>query len=380
MADTITWDHLRNLAAFRATNGCAVSFYLDLEPSTAPTPADAQTRFNALLNEAEKSDAANAPELTHDQRRGLQEDFGRIRDYFANEFTREGTQGLALFAAGADGFWYALPLGEPVQASATIDRIFNVAPLVPLVGRGDGALVAVVSRERGDVYRLRSGRLVELADHSEEQPGRHDQGGWSQARFQRHIDELAAEHMRTVAAELDRQVRRSGNGTAVVVVCAEEVRSQFADLLSQEAQGALVGWAQVEAHAGPADLLDAVRPLVDEARVRREQEALDRWREETAKDARASAGWHKTLEAASDARVELLLVHEGAEREAYVCPECGRAAADAGDCPLDGTPLARQARGVDVAVRQTLANGGTVLTVAGPDLGPAEGIGALLRF
>lgn len=381
MVTTITWEHLRDLAAFRAANGCAISFYLDLDPSTAPTPADAQTRFNALLTEAEKSDAANADGLTHDQRQGLQGDFRRMREYFANEFRREGAHGLAFFAAGADAFWYALPLPEPVRAAATIDRVFSVSPLVPLVGRGDGALVAVVNRERGDVYRLRSGRLVELADHSEEQPRRHDQGGWSQARYQRHVDELAAEHMRTVADELDRQMRRSGNGTSVVVVCAEEIRSQFAELLSQEAQTALVGWAQVEAHAGPPEILEAVRPIVDEGRARREQHVLERWREELGKDARAAAGWQATLEAASDGRVELLLVQDGSAREAYSCPRCGRAAAVAGECPLDGVELERQPNAVDVALRQTLAHGGTVLTVGDAlDLGRADGIGALLRF
>jgi peptide chain release factor subunit 1 len=380
MANTITWDQLRRLASFRAGNGCAITLYLDLDPRTAPTPGDAQTRFNALLNQAEKSDAANDASLTHDQRVGLQADFARMREWFSNDFSREGLKGLALFAAGRDSFWLALPLPEAVSSAVTIDRVFHLAPLARLVGRGDGALVAVVNRERGDVYRLRNGRLEEVADHSEEQPRRHDQGGWSQARFQRHIDGLAAEHMRTVADEVDRQVRQSGNGTGLVVVCNEENRAQFGELLSQEAKSALVGWAQAEAHASPAELLETVRPLLDEGRMRREQQVLERWREEAAKSARASSGWAQTLDAVSDGRVEMLLVDDATRREAFTCPRCGRASGEAGDCPLDGTPLERQRDGVGVAVRQTLAHGGTVLAVDAPDLGPAEGIGALLRF
>ena len=159
MANTITLDQLRDLAAFRTDEGCAITLYLDLDPRTAPTPGDAQTRFNALLNEAEKSDAANDPSLTHDQRQGLQADFARMREWFANDFSREGLKGLALFAAGTEGFWRALPLPEPVSSSVTLDRVFHLAPLARLVGQGDGVLVAVVNRERGDVYRLRGGRL-----------------------------------------------------------------------------------------------------------------------------------------------------------------------------------------------------------------------------
>jgi peptide chain release factor subunit 1 len=380
MAVTVTYDALRELAKFRASSGCAISLYVDLDPTATPTPGDAQTRFNAALNEAEKSDAANRAELTHEEREGLRADFGRMRRYFTDEFSREGAHGLALFAAGLDGFWRPLPLPGRVADAAAIDDAFHLAPLVPLVGRGDGALVAVVNRERGNVYRLRDGRLVEVADHTEEQPRRHDQGGWSQSRFQRHIDELAADHMRAVAEEVARQVRSSTNGLQVVVVCAEENRPQFVELLPQEATQALAGWVHAEAHAGPADLLAAVLPVLDRARMRRAQEALERWRAESAKNGRAASGWKATLEAASDARVEVLLAQEGARREAWECPQCGRAAAEPGECPLDGATLLRERDGLDLAVRHTLAHGGRVLSVDRRDEGPAEGIGALLRF
>jgi hypothetical protein len=35
---------------------------------------------------------------------------------------------------------------------------------------------------------------------------------------------------------------------------------------------------------------------------------------------------------------------------------------------------------VDAAVVETLRRGGTIWTVVGPDLGPAGGVGAILRF
>ena len=33
MAATVTWDSLRELAAFARENGCAISLYLDLDPT-----------------------------------------------------------------------------------------------------------------------------------------------------------------------------------------------------------------------------------------------------------------------------------------------------------------------------------------------------------
>ena len=49
MAETVSWDGLRELAEFRAEKGCAISLYVDLDPSTTPTAGDAATRMSSLL-------------------------------------------------------------------------------------------------------------------------------------------------------------------------------------------------------------------------------------------------------------------------------------------------------------------------------------------
>jgi peptide chain release factor subunit 1 len=227
---------------------------------------------------------------------------------------------------------------------------------------------------------LAAGRLAELADLYEHQLSRHDQGGWSQANYQRHIDEHVNEHLRDVAEELASQVHRL-RATDVVVVGPEESRAQFIDLLPFEARRAVVGVTQAEAHAGPAELLEVAAPLLREARARHERECVERWREEIARDGRAASGWDDVLEAASDARVELLLFRNGVVHAAFQCPSCGRASARDGSCPLDGTRMEPADDAVDLAVQQTLAHGGSVLAVENErDLEPVGGIGALLRF
>src|SRR5919109_3091457 len=248
MADAVTWSMLRELASFRAENGCATSLYLNLDPSVAPTAGDAQTRMNALLNTAEKTDRKD---LTHEQRAALKADFERIARWFDDDFDRDGAQAVAVFAAGLDNFWTTLALPEPAPDRFKVAHEFFLAPLVPVVARADGTIIAVVGREQGHLYRLEAGRLREIGDHFEEQPGRHDQGGWSQARYQRHIEKLVQDHLKDVAEVLDRSRRRL-QVPKIVLVCSEEMRSEFAEALSTSAREALVGWAPAEAHAGPA--------------------------------------------------------------------------------------------------------------------------------
>jgi peptide chain release factor subunit 1 len=378
MAATITWERLRELAAFRAEKGCAVSLFVDLDPSVAPTAGDVDSRFNALLSDGEK--ALSRESLAHDARQGLKADFARIRRFFDADFDRDGARGLAVFAAGPDNYWSTLSLSDSVPDAVRIRRDFNLAPLVPLVGRGEGALVAVVGREQGQLFRLRDGRLEEVVDRWEEQPGRHDQGGWSQARYQRHIENLVQGHFKDVADALERQLR-GAQASKVVLVASDEARTDFLDTLSADARGAVVGTTTAEAHASPAELLSVVQPILAEARAGDERAVLDRWREEAGRNGRAASGWEATLEAASDGRVELLLFQAGANRPAWQCPACGRGSASGGSCPLDGTSMEEVDDGLDVAVHRTLAHGGSVLALGTHrDLDPVEGIGALLRY
>ena len=377
MADTVTWPLLRELAAFRAANGCAISLYVNLDPSEVPTAADAQSRVNALLTSAEKTDRSD---MTHAQRSALKADLERIERWFDDDFERDGSRAVAVFAASLDNFWSTIALPEPVADGVKVGRELHLAPLVPVVARADGTIVAVVGREQGQLYRLQAGRLVEIAEHYDEQPGQHDQGGWSQGRYQRHIEKLVQDHLKGVAEELDRSRRRM-HSPKIVVVCSEEMRSEFIDELPAAAREAVVGWAQAEAHANPPELLEAVTPVLTEADVKEEQEVIERWREEAGRNARATSGWEQTLEAASDGRVELLLFQEGSDPGAFRCPACGRAAASEGSCPLDGTSLEPVDAGIDLAVHQTLAHGGAVWAVRHhEDLAPVGGIGALLRY
>jgi peptide chain release factor subunit 1 len=377
MAATVSWAALRDLAGFRATNGVVVSFYLDLDPAVTPTAGDLATRVNSLLAEAGKH--LDRSELNHDQRKSLRADIERIRSYVDQELVRDGAHGLSLFADDCDNFWRPLTLTESVADTVKVNAELYLTPLVPLVGRGEGALVAVVGRERGELYRLHGGRLEPLADVTEQQPRRHDQGGWSQANYQRHIDHLVHEHLQRVAAELERRVRRRAE--RVVIATTEETRAAFDALLPKSLHHAIVGWTTAEAHAGPPELLAAATPVLEASRAREEERALERWREEAGRNGRAAAGWAPTLEAASDGRVDLLLYRNGIRHPAFRCPSCGRLAVNDSTCPLDGTRMEETDEGLDLAVHQTLSNGGTVWAVTTHgDLDPVEGIGALLRY
>jgi peptide chain release factor subunit 1 len=378
MATVVTVGLLRDLAAFRASNGCAISIYVDFDPSAAPTVPAEKARFHARVDEAKKLADARARDRGRDCKNSLAADFERIKEWAAEEFDRDGARALAVFASSAAGLFRIVPLLEPVTDGWEVGPELWISPLAGQLGRGEGALVAVVSRERGVLYRLHEGRLEEIADESEAVPGQHDQGGWSQARYQRHIENIVLRHLKTVGEEIDKTVHN--RRPHLVMVAPEEMRGELESKLSHEARESIVGWVSADAHASETELLEPVRPLLHEARARADEAALERWQAERGRGGKVAAGWKQTLEAASDARVEVLLVSEGARHRAWSCPQCGRAYVDGGKCPLDDTKLEERDDAVDLAIHRTVLHGGSFVPFGAGALADADGIGALLRF
>src|SRR5919206_1908386 len=120
VAATVSWDQLRDLAGFRASKGCAISIFLDLDPTYAATAPEMSTKINSLLDTAEKREAAQKERLTREEREGLKADFERIRRFFDSDFNRDGARGFAVFCAGLDGMWRTPPPPQPVPDGVAV--------------------------------------------------------------------------------------------------------------------------------------------------------------------------------------------------------------------------------------------------------------------
>ena len=361
-------DLLRSLAETRAETLSLVSCYCDLDPGTIPTEHELASHVTSLVGEL-----ANAG-------REAAESAGRISTFLQRDLDRTGAHGLALFAAGKDG-----PVDVRLQGSVPdavhVGRTFVVGPLLEFLERDRPVVVAAVDRDRGTLWQLRSGGIRELDDLSRDGQGRHDQGGWSQARYQRARAEEATRHLREVAERLDDLVPE-GSETLLVVACMQDQRSAFEELLAPHVQEALIGWVEVEKQDDAGALAPAAETLLS-ARLRGERESLlERWREARGqRSGQATGQWAETIAAAWDGRIETLLV-DGRTESAFECPQCGRGYGEPGACALDGTSLVDAlGGGLELAVRGTLLHGGEVRVAASDELdADSAGAVALLRY
>ena len=367
---------LRELAGFRAVKGLVVSFYFAFDPAY-PTGDEVSTRLASLVARAMRDSEPAAARLGRAERVAFELDLQRAAEHVRRAI---GPASVACFADAPDGLWRTFEVQGQLPDAVRVGKSPQLVPLVtaPVIA---AALVVAIGRERGQIFELRSGRLEQIADLSEQQPRRHrDAEAWQQRRLERHVDELARAHVARVAAELDR-IASERSGISLVLAGEQEHVSALAEMLSPSARAALAGAVHPEAHAGAADLAGLVLPVLERRDREQESRLVERWRSAAGRGEGAVQGWADTLAAASDGRVELLLFREGATGSAFQCPSCDRAGSAPGSCPLDGQPLAVQPDALDLAVRLTLAHGGEAQAVHhGDDLGAVGGIGALLNF
>lgn len=336
---------LRRLSRLETDDGQLLSVYLDLDVTSFPTPVEREAQLSALLSHAGAGDA----------------DAERVRELLrARADLVRGAQGLAIFSCADREMLEAVPLPDRVEPMAVVDAVPWLEPLTAMITSENWG-VAVVNRRAARLFRGGPRSLVEFATVDHEVHRRHAQGGWSQARFQRAIEEQVAQHVRQTAERIARAHRRRPFDQ-LVVVASDELWPEVEARLDHDLRERLAGHVDLNLeHAAPEEIARAVAPLVEAAERERERELVARLREFLGVGGRAAAGLDEVLATLEQERVEVLILAEGASLVADQCPTCGRLSASAQDhCPLDGARLAR-VDAVEHAVKR--AAGGSVADI-----------------
>lgn len=326
-----------------------LSVYVDLDPSEFATAPARSSALTSAADGAARAVEETARDLSHATRLRLRDDIARIRDY-AKSADFDSTHGLAIFAAAGDGLFEALHLPHRVENRVCVDGSPHVAPLV---GHPNGSwCVALVTRRDARLLRGGATRLVELERLDDDVPGRHDQGGLSQSRFERHIDEQAHQHLKRVAKRLG-ELRRDGGFDHLLIGCTEQAYGELTALLDNETRGRLCGRLSVDVeHVGAAEVVEAAEPLMRAHERKRRLSLLDRVDEGLAPNGHAAAGVDEVGGALDEQRVATLLIDSRLPNDL-----------------------------VDSAIDRALAQDADVLRVIDePRIDDHGGVAALLRF
>jgi peptide chain release factor subunit 1 len=346
-----------------------VSLYLDLNAAEFGTPDARRSAVNSILSEAQEHATDEASELCVERIRERLDDLGEF----------EGREGLAVFCAEDPELFHVLGLPQAPERSVSVGSL-NLRPLLR-VQRGDTWCVLLVNRSNARIFLGTEHNLKELAQVQDDVKNQHKKGGWSQARFERSVNQDVAEHVENAQNEVFAFLMRR-DFDHLLVGAPEGLRSEVENELHSYLAEKLRGFVEVDVDdTSEQDVIEAVTPHLVAHREGAEQETVARLEANLGRGELAAAGLPAVLEALAAMRVETLLVSPEREAPGRSCPTCGYLGETGDTCPLDGTALDDEEDVIGRAVQAAFMQSASVVDLTDREaLADHDGIAAILRY
>jgi peptide chain release factor subunit 1 len=342
-----------------------VSLYLDLDPDEFAIPKARDSQVHSLIDGATRDLDADDT-LDHEDRVGLRDDLARLRAYLtSDEPPFQDARALAVFASERDELFEVIRVLQPVEGRVVIGAAPYIKPLI-VAAQARRWCVALVSKQNARVFTGTPDTLSEREDIG--------------LREQFEDEDL---HLRDVAQRLERRWLNE-RFDLLAIGGEKDVVPRFEQHLSQDLRRRLVD-RRVEAdmnYANDEQVRAAVSDVVEQEEREHERAALDRLEAGLGMGEKAAGGPEATLEALNERRVEVLLLERGLRRQGGRCPSDGLlTVATSGPCPAGDGEVEEVEDLGEAALEAALLQDAEVIFVERyPDLGPHQGMAALLRF
>jgi peptide chain release factor subunit 1 len=284
---------LRDLAKLEPSTAAPyLSVYLDWRPDgERPQHRSALTVFN---NRAEKLIGA----LPDDSpaRSGLTADVRRVRALLESSID-PAVHGVIVIANDQldlfESFVLAIPVETEVEAGPT-PRLLQMVRVVE-----DYPRYAVLVADQKDANLTvinRAARVARVEVRGDDAANHHQQGGWSQRRFQTRNEERRAHFARAIAEET-RRALSDGNIDMLVVAAGDVMASALSAEFHESVSECIVGNIHLDIRASYDEIRDATMPIVEEAEKKRELEAVTKLLDQVGAKNRGVVGVQSTLDA-----------------------------------------------------------------------------------
>jgi peptide subunit release factor 1 (eRF1) len=321
----------------------------------------------------------------------------RINDYLTEQ-EDPAANGIAIFASVGEeeAFFEALQLEVPFEQSLffSYDRP-HIFPLAKLVWSHPKYAVLWADTNKADIYvfegenRIRSdyAAKVHIETIQNEVTNRTQVGGWSQNRYQHHIENFHLQHAKEVVAEVEELMRKKNIEYLVLAGDEATIMPILRPQLSKAVEDKVIGTVNLTQYDSLEEIRERTREVMASEMAARDAKQVER----TLDAARSAAemgtlGLEDTLRALANGQVqELVMAYDFGAIE-YDPGEVERIMNEyaPGDERLQGnTKPIVQIRGevADELILRALNTGAQLFFVKDSDLlTEAGGVGAVLRY
>ena len=369
---------LRTLAKFPAGPLPVISVYLNTQWRDPQQRARTITFFARHLHQAQ----ALEPE-TEAARQSLARDLERLTHWGQQYLQSPGESsmpGVALFACAGADLWVEFPSPLPFDDEWTVaDR-----PMLRQLARLDedytNALLVLVDSRAARIYEVVLGGFLAETDFASEVPGRHKQGGWAQARYQRHVQEHIDRHYKEVAAYIASYMAAHPH-TQLILSGHDDIVAGFRHWLAPSVQAQVLETVALDMHDDRHRLLEVAQDVLQRHEREEELATVQLLVNRAGHGGLAVLGLQATVEAVNTARVHKLVMQKDVHHPGWRCRTCGVLAAETHlACVQCGGEVTTVELGEAMVQAVLQADGLVELIAPDPRLAAYEGVGALLRY
>ena len=294
-------EQLDRLARFGPAPYPVVSLYLD-----ATAGQHGRDQFQTFVRKELRARADTYGAGTG-ERDSLDKDLERISAYLASGL-QPSANGVAIFACNAGELFEALQLDAPVgENSLFIGDQPHLYPLARLISQHPRYAAVIADTHRARILVVAQGAVENAETIEGVKTRRSSQGGWSQARYQRHLSNYHLQHVKEVVDALDRIVQRE-RLTAILIAGDPVVIPIFRDQLPKHLAEKVVDEMTLSTDAPEHEVLRASYEA-----LQRLNDTTDRERVDAALSAYRAGGLgvvgpDETLLALTNGQVDELLI------------------------------------------------------------------------
>jgi peptide subunit release factor 1 (eRF1) len=296
----------------------------------------------------------------------------------ASDLAQNGTRAVAVYACKPADLLEVVRITRPVESTVVLERSPYLEPLVA-EAHEERWCVLLANRRNARFFVGDGGSLEETDRVEDDVHSQHDQGGWSQARYQRGVEKEKDDHLVHVADVAFGAYKERGFDR-LLVGAPDELVGDLEQKLHPYLRERIVARLHLDVeNSSVEDVRAAANAAIEDWRRHVEREALDRLAEGVGRGGRGAAGLAGVLQALNEQRVETLLVGETFHSAGGRDPETGMLYP--GDHGPGDQELERCEDIVEPAIEKAIEQSARVIKVRyHDDLGPLGGIGAVLRY
>ena len=370
----VTAAEIRQLVNRPPTDAPVTSVYLNTDGARFPRTVDYEARLDGLLKEVRRT----ADETGGSQADAIRADADEISRWVRQDFQRGDVRGIALFSSDGKIF-ETVQVAEGVRNIARVNTTPYVVPLQALLGRHHHIALVTIERDKARILRYQLGRMEEYLAVESDVHGHHEQGGWSQARYQRGIAHEVLHHKKDTV-EVLRKLHESQPIDALVVAGPHAEATDFIKLLHPYLREVLHGEPlSLAQNVSVEDLKEALANVEQQLVSARRSELLQRLAAGQGQAEKNARGLRHVLEAVNAKRVETLFVVEGAGEPGYKSAT-GALALHEQEAAAYGTPVHPVSDLIDEVIEEALRGGAHIELFRDAVRLDGHPVAALLRF